>query len=152
MTRLPDEAEHRRRWAALEISDRRRIVRAVNRGERLEVRKDATLAVGLARKQQRFWARAWLLGPVIALVFARDGLVPYLANALVAGLLLGGMSWFWHRRAKRAERENLDVLGLAPRHDDAAPAPTADAEDDRAGTPPVQNPPKRSRAQRRKRR
>lgn len=157
VTRIPDKDEHRRRWSALEVRDRRRIMKAVNRGQRLDDRAEAVIAVGVARQQQRFWSRAWIIGPAISVLFAREGWVAVAANAVVAGLILGAMSWFWYRRASRAETANLDALGIRPesspgRSDAAASeADGPDApEDGRAGMPPAQNPPKRSRAKRRR--
>jgi hypothetical protein len=153
VVRIPDEHEHRRRWTALPVPERRRIVKAVNQGTALRDRTEAILAVGVARKQRRFWSRAWILGPLASLLFLRQGLVPFLVNAAMATLILGGMSWFWYHRARGAERANLEVLGLTP--DEAAhpePAEEPDREvPDRAGTPHAANPPKPPRSKRRRR-
>ncbi len=131
-------------------------MKAVNRGQTLESRSEAVLAVGVARQQKRFWSRSWLLGPVVALLFSGQGAAAYLANALAAALIMGGMSWFWYRRAGRSEAANLAHLGIHPdaaTSTVAASGPEDDADEpDRAGTPHAANPPKRSRAQRRKRR
>lgn len=150
MPRIPDEDDHRRRWAALPVSERREVMRAVNRGAALHHRPHSILAVGVARKQQRFWSRAWLLGPVVSLLFLSQGVVAFLVNAGLATIVLGGMSFFWHRRAKQAEQANLAALGIAP--DDARPSASEPPEDvpDRAGTPHAANPPKRSRSKRRR--
>ncbi|MBW3619882.1 MAG: hypothetical protein KY461_06520 [Actinobacteria bacterium] len=149
MVRIPDEAEHRRRWAAIPVSERREVMKAVNRGVALDDRQRSILAVGVARKQQRFWSRAWLLGPVASLLFLSQGLVPFLANAALATVVLGGMSYFWHRRAAQAERANLSALGLSPDEPSASgPEPREDVQD-RAGTPHAANPPKRPRRKRR---
>lgn len=107
MAKIPTRDEYRTRWAKLDSSQRRTIVRAVNRGERIEDRGHAALAVRLARNQKGFWGKAWLLGPVASLLTLGDGPVAYLANTLLAVAMLGLMSYFWWRRADRAERRNL---------------------------------------------
>jgi hypothetical protein len=168
VVQIPDRDEHRRRWSALGMADRRRIMRAVNRGEPVADRREALLAVPLARQQQRFWRRAWLIGPLLSLVFAGQGWQTVVANALVASLILGLMSLFWLRRATRSEHANLRLLGLEPEpaaprrlrgrrgpaHGDRDAATEDDAgdevEDGRAGMPHAQNPPKRSRSRRRR--
>jgi hypothetical protein len=103
------------RFSTLARSERRAIIRAVNRGEAMPKRRDAELAVGVARRQQRFWSRAWLLGPSIAIVQVvviptltwREGVL----LALWGTLLLGMMAAWWWTRARRAELLNLDKLG-----------------------------------------
>lgn len=153
MVKLPDEDEHRRRWAALPVGERRQVMRAINRGVALDNKQHAVLAVRLARKQQRFWSRAWIVGPLVSLLFLTQGIASFLANAALATLILGVMSWFWYRRAARAAQANLEVLGLAP--DDGRTSPASGPDDgpsdvpDRAGTPHAANPPKRSRRKRR---
>jgi hypothetical protein len=107
MAKIPTRDEYRTRWARLDSGQRRQIVRAVNRGERIDDRTHAALAVRLARNQKGFWAKAWLLGPVASLLTIGDGAVAYLANTLLAVAMLGLMSYFWWRRADRAERRNL---------------------------------------------
>lgn len=109
MARIPDRDEYQRRWRALEFADRRRILRAVNRGEALTHRKEAALAVALARKQQRFWSRAWLFAPLLGLFSYQQGVVAVALNAAVATLALGAAAWFWLRRARRAEATNFDA-------------------------------------------
>ena len=114
------------RFAELDRAERRAIVRAVNRGEAMTRRRDAELAVGVARRQQRFWSRAWLLGPSIALIQVLVTPIGWLEGALLAAwgtLLLGMMAAWWWTRARRAELENLRVIGGrgAPR---APQAPT----------------------------
>lgn len=136
------------------MRERRRIMKAVNRGKALDDRRDALLAVNVARQQQRFWKWAWLMGPAVSVLFFDQGWQAVLANALVATLILGGMSAFWYLRARRSEHANLEAVGLAP--SPSAAAHDADEEDeaddapDRAGTPHAANPPKRSRSRRRR--
>ena len=102
------------RFALLDRHERRAIMRAVNRGMPMERRRDAELAVGVARRQQRFWSRAWLLGPAIALVQALVTPIGWLEGLLLAAwgtVLLGMMAAWWWTRARRAELENLRAIG-----------------------------------------
>ena len=112
MPRIPDEDEFRRLWGQLTTGDRRRILRAVNRGRLLENRREAALAVVMARRQQRFWRVAWLLGPVLgfplAIVLGIDGIGQQVAYALLGGGVLLAMSAYYLRRARRAEELNAD--------------------------------------------
>ena len=120
MPRIPDEDEFRRLWSQVSTKDRRRILRAVNRGEVMERRKEAALAVVMARRQQRFWRFAWLLGPVLAFplafVLGIDALAQQVAYALLGGGILLVMSAWYSRRARRAEEGNLQraVHGRLP--------------------------------------
>jgi hypothetical protein len=103
------------RFSGLARPERRAIIRAVNRGEAMPKRRDAELAVGVARRQQRFWSRAWLLGPSIAIVQVlviptitwQEGVL----LAVWGTLLLGMMAAWWWTRARRAELLNLATLG-----------------------------------------
>jgi hypothetical protein len=108
---VPDRDEHRRRFAALDVSDRRAIIKAVNRGQAVESRKHAPLAVGVARQQQRFWRWAWVVGPVIGLVQLRAGWQAALVNGLLGTMFLAALCWFWVTRARRAEAANLERMG-----------------------------------------
>lgn len=111
MATLPDRTRHQAAFAALSVSERRAIVRAVNRGRVVEVRKHAPLAVGVARRQIRFWRYAWLLGPGLGAVqFAFADPEVALANAIIGTIALGTLAWFWLRRARRAEELNLDIV------------------------------------------
>jgi len=125
--RIPESEDFARLWSQVPGGDRRRIVKAVNRGQQLDSRKEAALAVVLARRQQRFWRVAWLLGPIIALLVSwaiglGDGTtVQLVANALLGAAVLMGMSVWFSRRAKRAEELNHEraVHGRrAPRSED----------------------------------
>jgi hypothetical protein len=104
---IPDRDEHRRRFAALPFSERRAIMRAVNRGELVEKRKYAPLAVVLARRQLRIWRWGWLAGPAMGLLQLGIGLEAVILNAIVGTLLFGGLARFWYVRAARAEAANL---------------------------------------------
>jgi hypothetical protein len=111
VARVPDRDEHRRRFAALDTPDRRSIIRAVNKGQAVEKRKHAPLAVGVARQQQRFWKWAWVVGPVIGLVQLRAGWQAAVVNGVLGTLFLAGICWFWIRRAQQAEALNLERMG-----------------------------------------
>jgi hypothetical protein len=115
VAKIPDADAYRARWAALEVADRRRIVRAVNRGRALDDPKEAALAVHTARNQQRFWRKAWLIGPVAALLTLTQGAMVYLVNAAFATAILGLMAWFWYRRSRRSETANRHVAERAGR-------------------------------------
>lgn len=102
------------RFSMLDRRERRAIVRAVNRGQAMTKKRDAELAIGVARRQQRFWTRAWLLGPAIAVVqvlLTPIGLVEGLFLAAWGAVLLGMMAAWWWTRARRSEMLNLAVVG-----------------------------------------
>ena len=109
MAKIPEGPEYRQQWGKLDGTSRRRIVRAVNKGEALESRREAALAVATARRQQRFWKKAWLLGPLAALLTIGNGFVVYAANAVLSTAIIGLMGWFWKRRAERAVVVNLEA-------------------------------------------
>jgi hypothetical protein len=109
-----DAARINQAFSRLDRGERRAILRAVNRGVAVERRKDAEIAVGVARRQQRFWKRAWLIGPFIAGVQAlvtpigvRDGII----LAVWGTSVLGIMAAWWFKRARRAELLNLELVG-----------------------------------------
>ena len=96
-------------WRALDRDTKRRIRRAVNRGQAAENRREAALAVVIARSQQRFWRFAWLFGPALALVLMiREPLAVVVANAILALLVFALMAVLFTRRARRAEAANLE--------------------------------------------
>ncbi len=112
MARIPDQDEFARLWSQVSTRDRRRILRAVNKGQVLDSRKEAALAVVMARRQQRFWRFAWLFGPILAVPLANvmgiEGLDRQVAYALLGAAVLLAMSVFYTRRARRAEQGNED--------------------------------------------
>lgn len=134
MARIPDKRENQRRFAELDTQHRRAIVRAVNRGEPVGVRKHAVLAVGLAERQQRFWRLAWLMGPALGVVqaFAVDPMVG-LVNGLLATFGIAVVSWWFYSRARRAELLNREIAegrkAPGPR-----PKPSGGSTDAGAGT------------------
>jgi len=123
VARIPDQAENRRLFAQLDGTERRAVIRCVNRGRTAPTRRLAPLAVGVARRQQRFWRYSWLMGPFIGLIqalFVEPAMA--FANAMLAtsGLLL--LSLWFGLRARRAEQLNLEVAeGRRKPGDDAAP-------------------------------
>lgn len=134
VARIPDKDRYRQLWRELPAADRRRIVRAVNRGRAVESRREAALAVVTARSQQRFWSKAWLLGPIATLFALGQGWQAYLINAVMGTAVLGAMAYFWTRRAARAERANLAVADPRAARDDSRDDP---AEDDEPPPPRV---------------
>ena len=111
VVQIPDKKEHARRFAELPLKDRREIGRAVNRGRAVEKRAHAVHAVGVARRQQRFWRWAWLLGPIIGL--AQIPFVEFQAamfNLAFGTVVLGGMAAYWLWRARQAEAANLQIV------------------------------------------
>lgn len=112
MARIPDQTEYRRRWRQLDTDTRRRIVAAVRRGETLDDPREAAMAVVAARGQVRFWSRAWLTAPVVStamlLLPSQRSLAVWAANTGLGLLVLGAMSWFSLRKARRAEAGNLE--------------------------------------------
>ena len=110
MAGTPDKRENQRRFAELPNDQRRSLLKAVNRGQAVEARKLAPLAVGLAQRQQRFWKLSWLMGPAIGVfqvIFV--GLEVGLINGGIATLGLAALSyWFWSR-AHRAEVLNRQI-------------------------------------------
>jgi hypothetical protein len=107
VARIPDKAEHQRRFAALPFAERRAIIRAVNKGQLVEKRKHAPLAVVVARRQQRIWRWGWIAGPLIGLVQLSVSLEAAIVNAVIGTLTLGALARFWYLRAARAEAGNL---------------------------------------------
>lgn len=169
MARIPDKHEHQRRFMELDLKDRREIARAVNRGRAVANRRHAVFAVGVARRQQRFWRWAWLLGPVLGLAqLPFVELEAALFNIVVGTLVLLAMSGYWLWRAKKAEQANLALVdgkrgggparkapkGHLPGEEKRAPRAADDADDEAArpagphGTPPRPPQPRRKKRRR----
>jgi hypothetical protein len=126
------------RFSMLDRQERRAIVRAVNRGLPMVRKRDAELAVGVARRQQRFWTRAWLLGPAIAFVQVIVTPIGWGEGLLLGAwgaLLLGMMAAWWWTRARRAELENLRVIGGRAGRDLAGDGPGSAAARRRSRLP-----------------
>jgi hypothetical protein len=107
----PADQRLQRDFMALPLPDRRGVIKAVNRGQLVAEPKHARFAVVVARRQQRFWRFAWLLGPALGVLqlFLVDSWEAALLNGLLGTLTLGGLSWFWYSRAVRAEQLNTEV-------------------------------------------
>lgn len=130
MARMPDKRENQRHFASLEPAQRRAIIKAVNRGQPVEVRKHAPLAVGLAQRQKRFWKYSWLLGPALAVLQAATVSIEVgLVNGGVVTLGLLGVSWWFGTRASRAETLNREIAEgrKAPGRPVTAPAGSGSA-------------------------
>jgi len=107
-----DREALQRRFGALDSKERRSIVRAVNRGRAVEVRKHAPLAVHIAHRQMRFWKWSWIIGPAVGLLqIGQLGPVAAALNALLATALLGAMSAYFYLRAQRSVEANLALMG-----------------------------------------
>lgn len=126
VVKIPDRTEYRLKWGQLDSTARRRIVRSVNKGQALDNPREAALAVVTARRQQWFWKRAWLLGPVAGLLTIGQGFGVYLANAFLSTAIIGLMGYFWYRRAERAAAINLEAAaGRGKRKPKKKPKPAA---------------------------
>lgn len=107
--RIPDKDEYQRQWASMTWSERREILKAVNKGQAMRQRKQARLAVATARQQQRYWRWAWLFAPLVALILIPNW-VSVAINAALLAILMGSFSWWRHRRAAASEQANLERL------------------------------------------
>lgn len=110
MSKLPDPTEHRRQFGSLTVSERRSVIRAVNRGAAVEKRKHAPLAVVIAQRQMRLWRYAWVLGGVVGFVAWSDGWQAVVVNALIGMLMFAIVGRYWFTRARRAEQANLALM------------------------------------------
>lgn len=109
---LPDSAEHNRLWKAMDMADRRAILKQIRRGEPAPNKKQARVAVGIARQQQRYWRWAWLFGPAIAVLFAGRGILELVLSATMGTVVMGALSYRSLAKAKQAEAASLDLLGI----------------------------------------
>ncbi len=115
--------EWARKWKSAPIEQRRRIARAVARGEAVADPRDAPLAVELAeRKQQRLqarrsgWFSRWHLviyagSGVVAVVFARD--VVFAALFVLSALCFAASRFSLRRierRAGEAHQKNEQIV------------------------------------------
>jgi hypothetical protein len=111
---IPDPGEYRAALRRVDKGARRRVLRAVNFGQRLEDPHEAALAVAAARWQRRFWRRMWVVGPLIAVLLrAGQGVQAMLADAFVATIVFVAMALVFLRQAHRAERSNQAVVDAA---------------------------------------
>lgn len=117
--RTLDRAEWQRRWSAMSFGERRQITRVVSRGLPGEDVAAAQMALPLAERQTRFWRWAWLLGTFPAVTAFFTDVQPGLSRTtqvlgnLAFGLLLMGILSAWkHRNAKRSAAANSVLLGI----------------------------------------
>lgn len=113
MAKIPTPQEHASLWSKLDVTDRRRILKAVRRGEALTNRREARVAIGVARQQQRYWRWIWLLGPAVGLALIPQWTAVAL-NAVLGALLMGFLSVHRIRKARACEAANLERLGVRP--------------------------------------
>jgi hypothetical protein len=106
---LDDQSAYGAAWSAASFTDRRRITRAINRGEALEDGREAELAVMAARRQVGFWRWGWLIGPAITLLQIGGDLVVFGISLAMSAVATGTLSWFFLRRARRAETVNIEL-------------------------------------------
>ncbi len=108
---IPEGQAFRDAWAKLDKDARRRVRRAINRGRPVDTRKEARVAVAMARSQLRFWRWGWMVGPLVvfALTFAQ-GIEVAVFNTAIVTVVVAGMALFFRRRAQRAESRNLEVV------------------------------------------
>jgi hypothetical protein len=108
---IPEGGDFTEAWRALDRDTKRRIRRAVNRAQPADNRREAALAVAVARGQQRFWRFGWLFGPLLAvMLLAGEPAVALVANGIFAAVVFGVLSLFLIRRARRAERVNREAV------------------------------------------
>ncbi|MEY3020245.1 MAG: hypothetical protein RLZZ272_1229 [Actinomycetota bacterium] len=109
-----DRKEVQRRFVALPTSERRQVLRAVNRGTAAPTRTLAQVTIGVAQRQQRFWRLAWLMGPLLGVIqFTAVPIEEALVNVVAGTAALGAMSLWWFRRARRAEDRTRLLLADA---------------------------------------
>lgn len=106
-----DRKEVQRRFVGLPTSERRQVLRAVNRGSAPPTRALAPITIGVAQRQQRFWRLAWLMGPLLGIIqFTAVPIEQALVNVVAGTAVLGAMSVWWFRRARRAEERSRAML------------------------------------------
>ena len=109
-----DRREVQDRFVALPTSERRQVLRAVNRGTAAPSRALAQVTIGVAQRQQRFWRLAWLMGPALGIIqFTAVPIAQALVNVVAGTAVLGAMSVWWFRRARRAEERSRALLADA---------------------------------------
>lgn len=106
---LGDDRAYGNAWAATSFGDRRRITRAITRGEVLEDGVEAQLAVMTARRQITFWRWGWLIGPALTLLQYGTETLVFIITMIMSGMATGGLSWFFLRRARHSIAVNIDL-------------------------------------------
>ncbi len=106
---LDDRGAYGVAWNALPLADRRRITRAVSKGEELDDGDEAQLAVMTARRQIGFWRWAWVIGPAVALIRPGEDLAVWIASIVMSTVATLVVAWFFVRRARRGEAANIEL-------------------------------------------
>jgi hypothetical protein len=107
---IPTPDEHRKLWSGLEFKQRRQILKAVGRGQAVQDRRVARIAVGTARQQQRYWRWAWIWGLGPAILVIGQGLAVLVVYMVLGLLMMGALSWWRLQKARESERLNLELL------------------------------------------
>lgn len=110
MATIPTPDEHRKLWSGLEFKQRRQILKAVGRGQAVQDRRVARIAVGTARQQQRYWRWAWIWGLGPAILVIGQGLAVLVVYMVLGLLMMGALSWWRLQKARESERLNLELL------------------------------------------
>lgn len=108
---VPDPTEFRQRWQRLDRAGKKRVRRAVNRGQACERRAEAALAVVVGRQQKTAWLITW---PVVAVLVALPqipvGLAAVGLTLVVGAVVYAPVALWFHFRARRAVERNLAVV------------------------------------------
>lgn len=111
--RVPDSAEFRQRWQRLDRAAKKRVRRAVNRGQACEKRSEAALAVVVGRQQRIAWLVTWpVVAVLVALPSIPEGPVAVLVTLVVGTVVYAPFALWFHRRARRAVQRNLEFFEL----------------------------------------
>jgi hypothetical protein len=127
----PSFERYAKAWKRYDRTDRRRIMRAVNRMQPLDDPAEAALGVLFARRQRRMWTRwSWIYPLIPAAIAIPRGWEAVLVNLLIGGvaMVLFASAFTW--RAKRSERIQLEVIEAAQkRRRSGSPKKRAKADD-----------------------
>jgi hypothetical protein len=103
-------------WSRFDRTDRRRIMRAVNRMQPLEEPAEAALGYVFARRQRRMWTRWWWVYALLpAAVAIPQGWQQILVSGAVGGVLAGGIAAAFAWRARRSMDVQAEVVRAAQR-------------------------------------
>jgi hypothetical protein len=113
-TNPPPNERYRQAWARMGRTERRRVLRAVNRVQALDDPAEAALAVVFAQRQRRLWTRWWWVLPIGGgLIALPAGLEAALANIALAAVFVGILAALFSWRAGRAVQINQEVVNAA---------------------------------------
>jgi hypothetical protein len=108
---VPDGAEFRQRWQRLDRAGKKRVRRAVKRGEACDKRSEAALAAVVGRQQRLAWLITWpVVAILVALPTSPQGPLAVLVTLAVATVVYAPFALWFHRRARRAVARNLAVV------------------------------------------